>query len=116
MDVKSFVTETIVQICEGVTDAVSRLEGSDAIVSPSGIVASENSMYVHEDYRRIVQNVEFDVAVTVTEAQGSEGGLGLMVGMIGLGSKGKSDSENSSTSRIRFSVPVSLPTSNVNKS
>ena len=70
MDVKSFVTETIVQICEGVTEAVTRLEASDAIVSPSGIAAADNNMYVHEGYRRIVQNVEFDVAVTVTEAQG----------------------------------------------
>ena len=32
-----------------------------------------------------------------------------MVGSIGLGSQGKSDSENSSHSRIKFKVPMVLP-------
>lgn len=113
MDVQTFVTETLIQICNGVTEAANRLAETDAIVSPSGIAADEHNMYVHEGYRRIVQNVEFDVAVTATEGKGTEGGIGLMVGAIGLGSKGRSDRESSSTSRIRFNVPVSLPATNV---
>jgi len=112
VDVQKFVTEALVQICNGVNDASELLAGSDAIVNP-GMQCDENNKYVHESYRRMAQVVEFDLAVTVKQGSETEGGAGLMVGALGLGTRGRSDAENTLTSRIRFTVPLALP-QNVN--
>ena len=53
--------------------------------------------------------IEFDVAVTTTEGTETKGGIGVFVVAVGLGSQGKSDATNSSSSRIKFSVPIFLP-------
>ena len=60
-------------------------------------------------YNRIVESIEFDVAVTVSEGKETKGGIGILVGSIGLGSQGKSDSEHSAVSRLKFRVPFVLP-------
>ena len=56
-----------------------------------------------------VQNVNFDVAVTVSES--GESGAGLQVGAFGVGGKmgGGSKRARSEVSRIKFVVPVVLP-------
>jgi hypothetical protein len=58
---------------------------------------------------RVVQEIEFDVAVHATEGTETKGGIGIMVGAIGLGSQGKSQAGNASESRIRFTIPMVLP-------
>jgi hypothetical protein len=57
----------------------------------------------------VVGMVEFDVAVRATEGKETKGGIGVVAGVIGLGSSGKSDSSSGSESRIKFSIPVLLP-------
>ena len=56
----------------------------------------------------LIQPVEFDVAVTVSEASKTGGGIGVAVGLLNLGSAGQSTNEASSVSRIRFKVPLGL--------
>ncbi|TWT93260.1 hypothetical protein [Stieleria varia] len=111
MELRTFIKETLVQICDGVNDAAQDVNIRGAIINPDGTQSDGNTTYVNPGFRRTVQNVEFDVALTTTEGKGTEGGIGVMVGTIGLGSKGKSDTSSSSTSRVKFTVPVSLPAS-----
>ena len=111
IDLQTFIRETIVQICNGVTEAADVVSEKGAVVNPEGVSATEHRMFMKKGYARNVQQVEFDVALTTTEGKGTEGGIGVMIGSIGLGSKGKSDSEASSSSRVKFTVPVALPAS-----
>jgi len=113
MDLQTFVKETLVQICDGVNDAAQVVNVRGAIINPDGTQCDGDTTYVNPGFRRTVQNVEFDVALTTTEGKGTEGGIGVMVGSIGLGSKGKSDKAFTSTSRVKFTVPVSLPASSL---
>ncbi|WP_404304955.1 hypothetical protein [Neorhodopirellula lusitana] len=111
MELRTFIKETLVQICDGVNDAATEVNVRGAIINPDGTQSDGNSTYVNPSFQRTVQDVEFDVALTATEGTGTEGGIGVMAGVIGLGSKGKSDTSSSSTSRVKFTVPVSLPAS-----
>lgn len=113
MDLQTFVKLTIIQICDGVDDAANEVKSRGALVNPNGTYNDGNATYVNPERPRTVQNVEFDVAVTTIEGTGTEGGIGVMVGSIGLGSKGKSDTSKSSTSRVKFTVPISLPGSDL---
>lgn len=118
VDLQHFITETITQIVIGVQNAGKNLKDSGAIVSPRGIVpcsqsSDRNYGYLNEknptEYRRIVEEIEFDVAVTANSGTETKGGAGIVVGIIGLGTQGKSEAEKGSISRIKFSVPIVLP-------
>lgn len=90
MELKEFVTQTLIQIIEGVKDAQEQTKESGALINPktyrdSGLII-ENSK--PENKIRNIQNVKMNIAVTVTE--------------------------NTTTSRIEFDVPVSFPVSENN--
>ena len=55
------------------------------------------------------RDVDFDVALTVTEGTGTKGGIGIVAGAFALGSTGQSTAQNSSVSRVQFSVPIAFP-------
>ena len=120
MDLQSFIKEALVQIAKGIEDAGEALQDSDAIVNPSNVVGTggDRGTKVYgwltdnrpESVRRAVQNIEFDVAVTAASGTETKGGIGIMVGMVVVGSQGKSDASQTSQSRIQFSVPMALPT------
>lgn len=115
MELKDFIREALSQIVQGVTEAQNAVASTGGEISPR---YSTRQQSTHQDLKLlksekggIIQNVEFDVAVTATEGTGTRGGIGVFVGAFALGSQGQSQSENSSLSRIKFSVPVTLPTS-----
>ena len=60
------------------------------------------------DYHKKLSDIDFDVAVTVSEGKSVEGSGGLSVMGVSLGGKGGSE-QNSFVSRIKFSIPVSYP-------
>lgn len=120
MNLQNFITESIVQIVRGIEAANAALNGSTAVISPKHVIPSNHErsqIYgylaeptAHDKYRTPVQRVDFDVAVYAGEGTETKGGIGLMVGTIGFGSHGKSDKSQSSESRIKFAVPIILPT------
>jgi hypothetical protein len=111
MDLKTFVAETLCQIMEGVAEAQVRAKERGGVVNPflkptehlpkNGILST---------FGGPAQLVEFDVAVAATEGSGTKGGIGIVIGAVTLGSAGQSQAEKSASSRVKFVVPVSLPT------
>jgi hypothetical protein len=114
MDLKEFVSETLVQIVAGVKEAQSQAKELGAQVNPN-LIGGSSSDAAKEGYLRIAigyaQIVHFDVALTVTEGTGTKGGIGVFTGAVNLGSTGQSKSESLSASRVQFSVPMALPPS-----
>jgi hypothetical protein len=114
MELREFVAGSILQIIDGVKNAQD-LNKTDARISPSalklGNQVQQSNLYDFGD-GMLLSNVEFDVAVTAEKSAGTKGGIGVFVGAVGLGSQGKSDSKDQSVSRIKFSVPISLPKGN----
>jgi hypothetical protein len=116
MNLQDFIKETLVQIARGIEGAAAELQGSKAIVNPRNVQTRtdvDTDVYgfldTHEKFYKAVQKVEFDVAVTASTGTATKGGIGIMVGTIGLGSQGKSESQDSSISRIKFLVPMVFP-------
>ncbi len=112
MNLQDFVSETLVQIIKGITAAQEEIVDTTAKVSP---IVQETAAY--KNYTGLVpvqgnppaSMVAFDVALTATEGTGTKGGIGVMAGVLSLGSTGQSSNENTSVSRVQFSVPVILP-------
>ncbi len=105
---KDFVSGTLKNIIVGVEDAQKASKEKGAIINPRDYFEDHTKKHIYQA-GRLVEHVEFDVAVTTSEEKESKGGLGVFVAGIGVGAQGKSDSLSSSVSRIKFSVPVVLP-------
>lgn len=119
MNLQEFIRETLVQISQGITAANADLKDTGAKVNPRNVhpyLHTSDKVYGHvdtskpkEEFFPLVELVEFDVALTVSEGKETKGGIGIAIGTIGLGSQGRSDSERSSESRVKFRIPVQLP-------
>ena len=94
MNLQEFVSESLKQIMTGITNAQTD-PANTGTINP-----------IPRDGYAATQNIEFDVAVTVSQEKGTKGGIGIFVGAVGVGTQGQSESSNISVSRIKFSVPV----------
>ncbi|OZY84390.1 hypothetical protein CBP51_14360 [Cellvibrio mixtus] len=112
MELQEFVSETLLQIISGVKNAQEKTNSFGGSVNPR-ITGSSEYAAQHGFLRTVgggpAQIVQFDVALTVTEGTGTKGGIGVFAGAINLGSSGQSANENKSISRVKFSVPITLP-------
>ena len=120
MELKDFVKESIVQISKGIEEANQDLSELDACVNPIYVTmhsenaqsygrtkTSDNSYEQPES--RVIQKIDFDVALVVEAGQQGSAGAKLSIASFGIGAEGKTESNNRSESRIRFSVPVVFP-------
>ena len=99
MDLKEFVSETIKQVVDGIVEAQLYAEEKKAKVVP----------FIYKEVLEDIHTIDFDVAVTASKGSASKGGAGLFVGPVALGAKGESNTSDSSISRIKFKVPLELP-------
>ena len=112
MQLRDFIAESLKQIIDGINEAKIHAEANGARVNPVLQWPGRDSGFRTEGNSGApVEPIEFDVAVTVTEGTQTKGGIGVFTGIVGMGSQGQSDSMNSSISRIKFMVPVVLPSS-----
>jgi hypothetical protein len=110
IDIKTFVAQSITQICQGVAEATRNTTTLGALVSPKGInFNSSGNAHLDPNMASNVRVIEFDIAVTVNNTTGGQAAVGIFVAAVGANSGGENDNDKSTTSRIRFTVPVCLP-------
>jgi hypothetical protein len=103
MDLKSFISETLQQICDGIRDAQSK-EGGDAINAESPGFISGHLM--SGGSYGVFTRVDFDVAVSAESVGGAKGGIKVW----GIGDiEGGGERKTGHANRIAFTVPVRLP-------
>jgi len=118
MQLRDFVAESIRQIIDGVRTAQDYAAEHGSKVNPSNIWYRVDQGVVKiqdRDTGAIIQEVNFDVAVTTTDGTKTKAGIGVFVGPVGVGSHGQSEASNQSVSRLQFSVPVALPVTSEKK-
>jgi hypothetical protein len=109
MNIKEFIAETLVQITMGVIEAQNNLKDTGALVNPELNPGQLRWGVGHTLGGELVGAVDFDMAVNATEGTETKGGIGVVAGILSLGSAGKSDASTGSATRIKFSVPIRLP-------
>ena len=108
MDLKDFVTETLMQIIEGIKDAQEKSSELGAIINPRSITGSSLSAIV-KDRTHSVQEIGFEVALTSTTDENSKKGIGVALGNVGIGANKTQGEKEVSATSVRFSVPVIFP-------
>jgi hypothetical protein len=110
MELKEFIKTALTEIVSGVAEASKLAKehgGSVGSMQLYGFVKENKIVTNSSDLP--VSNVEFDVVLAEANSTDTKGGIGVYLGAVGLGSQGASHGESSSHSRIKFSVPLVLP-------
>lgn len=112
MELKEFISEALAQICEGMTAAAQRAEAAGGKVGPAfsgGVDGLRKIGYEISTSGRPITLIEFDVLVSASSGTGTGGKLAVMTGLLNLETGGTSKGEQATASRIKFKVPVQLP-------
>lgn len=108
MELKEFIKTTIEQIVEGASAAQNTIASKGAILNPAGIQFQKDGAWNNYEHA-MPQNIEFDVALTSVEKNGSAEGIGVFLGRINLGKKNENGHEHVAVTKVKFSIPIILP-------
>jgi hypothetical protein len=115
MELKDFVSQTLIEIVQGVCSAQINVRSMGASVSPRmKLIKKDNPSWIgitNEPFGwdSAVLPVEFDVALTVTKGKGSQSGIGVVLGAVGIGGRRESKNSDERENRVKFVIPLSLP-------
>jgi uncharacterized protein with GYD domain len=111
MHLDDFVSQSIIQITQGVLAAQKELESTGAAVNPLMRKVENHDAAAVAEMRagETVSTIRFDVAVSASSGQEAKGGIGVVSGVFNLGSAGKSEHLSETISRIQFSIPIIFP-------
>jgi hypothetical protein len=115
MELKDFVSETLVQVMQGVKMAQDKAAEFGGTVNPKGFVNSEKSTPRNPVNDLVAQLISFDIVVSTHDADKAKGGVGVFVGEVGIGVRGEAESQSTAVNKIQFSVPIYLPTQEITK-
>lgn len=114
MKLEDFISESIIQIISGVKKAQDYAENNNASVNSISLQQGKSTgdSYYDSKTLRPAQVIDFDVSVTTKEDEQTTGKAGVFVSVFKLGVEGKEGVENLMSNRIKFSIPIMLPTQN----
>ncbi len=106
MELKTFISQTLTEIIEGVKQAQEATKESGAIINPS---QSKENYICEWNGNRTIGDVQFSVGLKVEENENLNAKIGVISGIFSFGAKGENQESTSANSNIKFSVPVALP-------
>jgi hypothetical protein len=111
MELKDFIEETLVNITTGIRNAQEKAHPTGAVINPNSLRYNTGSLreqgYTSDG--RVTSAIDFDLAVTITEGSSVKAKIGVISGLLNLGTQGAIDTSNIVVSRIRFSIPILYP-------
>lgn len=107
--VESFVQNTIVQICTGVAAARDELSIRENNKGWVNVIKEEDK----EKNDFPTQTIEFDISLSTSLAKKIDGSVEIKT-MLHIGNEHSHNNEN--LSRVKFSVPITLPVTVLSKS
>ena len=108
MELQEFIAATLGEIQQGVQAAI------DKTIS-NGVKGAINPVWgtTRDIGANHIQNIQFDIAVTVVEKTAGSVEGGIKVVGVRLGGSGSGSSESTQVSRIQFSIPLIPPATTV---
>jgi hypothetical protein len=108
MELKDFISQALIDIAQGVAT------GAEAVAALSGVVnpkpgGDSRGVTVHHATLSTIIDVQFNVALTVSEGSKTGGGVGVVLGVFSAGGRTDSSGSSESSTHLKFHVPMALP-------
>lgn len=116
MELKEFISSTLVEIAEGVKEAQKRYEELGGVVNPSnisidkGLCSPGGNAHGFIDRNYNLSNIEFEVTLAENIDSENKAGIGVLLSQIGIGASTKEQHLSASMNKVRFNVQVKFPT------
>jgi hypothetical protein len=109
MELREFVADALLQIQQGVSDAITEYK---KLPNAAGHISPFADMGGGEDWKPYYRDVEFDLTVTVSgETKGSAKAGGKIMMLMDAGGEVSKSAEHSTVQHIKFSIPILPPVS-----
>lgn len=111
MELKDFISETIIQINQGLLEAQEKTKEYGTIINPplKG-TSAESFQFTKNISLYSTEGIEFDVCLTVEDSKNTDkkGRLEMATGLFKLGGQEKKseNTKNQEVNRIKFSIPI----------
>ena len=112
MELKEFIKTAITDITEAVSELQDEL-GNGTIVNPSLTQVEHGKSLVVDNEVRMMERLNFDIAVTATEATELNANAKAGISVFGAKVGAENNERTENVSRLTFSIPLVLPTTNV---
>ena len=114
MELDEFITGTLKAIIKSVNDTKEFAELNGAIINPILMEREFDSNTTiwrkdGQDSRRSLTKLEFDIAITASNEEGSNVGGGLKIQIVNLGASTTNKETSQTSSRIKFNINIALP-------
>ena len=110
MELRSFISQALLDVIGGVGDAQSRSQPGTVV--PAGIKQAYKAVEAGISEH---QTIDFEVTVKADERSGSEAKLSVVAAFVGGSIKGDSGKTGGHAATLKFRVPVRLPVSEAKK-
>jgi len=114
MELKNFISQSILEIFEGVKQAQNQTKKLNGLIAPKKLRISAKEIPNHQSiigymHQTPVISVDFDISVTTQDLTKEKAGAGIFIAAFGLGGQIGSETLNNQLNKLRFSIPVILP-------
>ena len=106
MEIEKFVSEVLSGIVRGAVQANKEISVLGGRINPTMYKVSDST---GAERRDIVCRAEFDVAVSVSDEKGANAKVGVISSVLGFSMGGEAKFSSGNVSRVKFSIPYSLP-------
>ncbi len=118
MNLDDFIKTAITDIVKGIVEAKKDVDTYGAKIGSDPMLAgvkNDTSVVPSATGREQISLVEFDIALSESNASEKKGGIGVFLASVGVGGQASSGKEFSSLSKIKFTIPLMLPTKTISK-
>lgn len=116
MELKEFITQTLININQGIIDAQERTKDSGILINPQNFRKRDSNIYeVCNGNSAPIQEIEFNVVVNVTDGKDSKIAVGAFTGLLSGGVSNTNQNNNSTQTTIKFNLPVQFPSNDALK-
>lgn len=106
MELKDFIKGTIADISQAIEELNNDFGDSGLVVNPDPDSHIDGTVYYSDS--RVIQNIDFNLSISVSDTKEKGGGVKINVLNAGI----NSEVNNRSVSTIKFSIPVVFPAPN----
>src|SRR5687767_6942883 len=113
MQLEEFIHQSLTQIISGIVKAQEEVKKTGVRVNPNLESAHNTKNNLLDDKAsggyNPIQNIDFDIAVTISEGSQDKLGGGIKIASFNIGGETKAENKNSTISRIKFTIPMAFP-------
>jgi hypothetical protein len=116
MELSKYISTTLTEIVNGITDAQEKIKDSGAVINPKADNYVPNNVIGTtkvDGYMIEINKVDFNLVIEANDGESGKSGISVIAGVFGAGAAIESKSDSKSINSIKFSIPILFPVDDI---